>query len=319
MTQKETVHQLNYLNSLILLAKKLLELGFYTELKEINSLVRGMNKVLSNSFYQAESADIQNLVFRRNSTARIQQNDAELALGKLKDCRVSICNLFEFIQKIQVLLKQYTLMFRLKNLIQTSFNTTTVKDYDASDKSGLIRYQGHHIHETDLTSKIGFLINNMCLEEGFIKLASEQHGIKDFVRLLIAMSKDSNATMKKITMKMILFMFSDCLNLTESISKVICIDASIMDTYDKITNIHKDINKLMLQYRTMSEITEEYLDNHLTILMHSLSAILFRHSSPKQESKIKEPDSEVIIEQDELSPYDSFLLKLQQMSIPSSS
>ena len=51
MTQKDTVYQLNYLNSLIQLAKKLLELGFYTELKEINSLVKGMNKVLSNSFY----------------------------------------------------------------------------------------------------------------------------------------------------------------------------------------------------------------------------------------------------------------------------
>ena len=137
-------------------------------------------------------------------------------------------------------------MFRLKNLIQTSFNTTIIREYDHSDKPELILYQGHRIHETDLTSKIGFLINNMSHEEGFIKLASESHGITDFVRLLIAMSKDSNSTMKKITMKMILFMFSDCLNLTESISKVICIDNSIMDTYDTIANILKDINKLLL-------------------------------------------------------------------------
>jgi hypothetical protein len=219
----------------------MLELGFYTDVKEINSLVKGVKRVLTNSFTYTNDQSNEEVLKANNLTSEGQRDslvrnyDSNIAFSKLRECRISICRFFKFISKIEIMLKQYRLIFRLKNIIQTScisqsHQSLSSTSIAAESAINLVRkvgesplyYNGFKVNQQDIIDKIGFLINNMAREEEFIKIGNETDATKHLVSVFLSMSFENSMEVKIIALEMILGLFSSCQSLTESITKVIC-------------------------------------------------------------------------------------------------
>jgi len=219
----------------------MLELGFYTDVKEINSLVKGVKRVLTNSFTYTNDQSNEEVLKANNLTSEGQRDslvrnyDSNIAFSKLRECRISICRFFKFISKIEIMLKQYRLIFRLKNIIQTSclsqsHQSLSSPSIAAESAINLVRkvgesplyYNGFKVNQQDIIDKIGFLINNMAREEEFIKIGNETDATKHLVSVFLSMSFENSMEVKIIALEMILGLFSSCQSLTESITKVIC-------------------------------------------------------------------------------------------------
>jgi hypothetical protein len=258
LSQKEAVHQLSYLNSIIRLSMKMIEAGFYTELKEINALVKGVIKVLAQSFTYNDGGmtasnndDLTKTLMNMNlRNEEASAYDSNIAIVQLRDCRISICNFLDFINKLQIMLKHNTAMFRLKNLILTNGPAPGVTDRHPSD---YLYFQDKRIREQDILNKVGFLVNNMTKEEGFIKIGHDQQSTMQLVTLLLSMSLDNNLVMKEQAIKVLIFLFSNCLRVTESMTEVIAIDQVATTYYMDINNLRKDISTLLITYNSSVE------------------------------------------------------------------
>lgn len=257
LSQKEAVHQLSYLNSIIRLSMKMIEAGFYTELKEINALVKGVIKVLAQSFtYNDSTLSLMNndgdltrtLVNLRNE--EVSAYDSNIAIVQLRECRVSICNFLDFINKIQIMLKHNTAMFRLKNLILTNQPYHGAMEQESAE---YLYFQDKKIKEQDILNKVGFLVNNMTKEEGFIKIGHDQQSTMQLVTLLLSMSLDHNLLMKEQAIKVLINSFSNCLQVTESMAEVIAIDQTTTTFYMDINNLRKDISTFLITHNSSIE------------------------------------------------------------------
>jgi len=309
MKKKDSIHQLCFLNEIINLSRKMMELGIYTEIKEINSLVKGLKKVLTNSFSFHENnkdfgAANSFSRFRSQLSTRAAAHatvyDNTIAIAKLRECRISICYFFEFISKIQVMLKEYTLIFRMKNLIQTSCNVLSLQPASGEETAKLasnVYYQGHRINQHEIINKIGFLINNMMREDSFIKIGGDHNGVKNLITVLLSMSTENNLTVKKVTLNMIMSLFSNCSNLTESVAQVIGIENSMKEFHERVVNLRTDLNKVIIQFKTMTEISVEYLYEHIKASLDSLISlsVVARKAAAKKEGGIEEPEREKIL------------------------
>lgn len=264
--RKEVVHQLSYLNSIICLSMKMIEAGFYTELKEINALVKGLIKVLAQSFTYNNSAVniLNNEDFTKTiGSLRVEAAtayDSNIAIVQLRQCRVSICNFLDFINKIQIMLKHNTAMFRLKNLILTSSAPTAIaNDHDGGE---YLYFQDRRIREQDILNKVGFLVNNMTKEEGFIKIGNDQQSTRQLVTLLLSISLDNNLMIKEQAIKVLINLFSNCLLVTENMTEVIAIDQNTSMYYMDVNSLREDISTYLLVFnstieRSLSDLLEK--------------------------------------------------------------
>ena len=262
LKQEEAVHQLAYLKSIIELAKKMMEAGHYTELKEINALVKGLKRVLAKSFTYMYAKSItskeKDFTMTRTIAFHTKQNeptafDMNIAMAQLRECRIAICNFFEFIGQILIMLKQNTAMFRLKNIIQTTTGNMAVSAEE--DLGQYIYFQEKKIKVNEIQDKIGFLVKNMTKEEGFIKIGHDQHSTKQLVTLLLSMSFDSNISMKVHSINILMNLFSNCTKITESMSSVIAIENNTSDYSDMLTNDRDDISQLLIKFKSTTNIS----------------------------------------------------------------
>jgi hypothetical protein len=257
LSKKEAVHQLSYLNSIIRLSMKMIEAGFYTELKEINALVKGLIKVLAQSFtYNDSTVNLlgnDELTKTQMSAANDSASayDSNIAIVQLRECRISICNFLDFINKIQIMLKHNTAMFRLKNLILTNSGPGSV--LGDNDPADYLCFQDRKIKEQDILNKVGFLVNNMTKEEGFIKIGHDQQSTRQLVTLLLSMSLDNNLQMKEQAIKVLINLFSNCLRVTESMTEVIAIDQLTSSYYTDVNNLRKDISTYLINFNSSIE------------------------------------------------------------------
>lgn len=257
LSQKEAIHQLSYLNSIIKLSMKMIEAGFYTELKEINALVKGLIKVLAQSFtYNDAKINLMNMDELTKTMINIQTEefssyDSNISIVQLRECRVSICNFLDFINKIQIMLKHNTAMFRLKNLILT--NSVAVGNFDHESSGEFFSFNDRRIREQDILNKVGFLVNNMTKEEGFIKIGHDQQSTMQLVALLLSMSLDNNLQMKEKAINVLINLFSNCLRVTESMAEVIAIDQLTTPYYMDINNLRKDLSNYLMMFNSSIE------------------------------------------------------------------
>lgn len=263
LKNKETVHQLAFLKSIIELAHKLMEAGFYTELKEINALVKGLKKVLSHSFTYSHAKKI--MIKEENDftlTKTLAQSgveestsfDLNISLVQLRECRIAICNFFDYINKIQIMLKQTTAMFRLKNIIQTTGDE--VQMCEDQEEQGVIYYEDRKIKSQGILDKIGFLVNNMTREEGFIKLGHDQQSTKQLITLLLSMSFENNMSVKVHAINNLMNLFTNCLRITESMGSVIAIDQETKGYYDLINKNRDEISKYLMSFKSTGELSQ---------------------------------------------------------------
>lgn len=257
LKQEEAVHQLAYLKAIIELAKKMMEAGFYTELKEINALVKGLKRVLGKSFTymyaKAITSKDQDFTLTRTTVFQSKHNeqsafDMNIALVQLRECRIAICDFFEFIGKIMIMLKQNTAMFRLKNIIQTATGAVAVA---AEEEEGhFIYFQDKRMRVQEIMDKIGFLIKNMTKEEGFIKIGHDQQSTKQLVALLLSMSFDSNVAMKVHAINILMSLFSNCLKITESMASVIAIEDSTSHYNESMKIARDEISNYLISFKS---------------------------------------------------------------------
>ena len=334
LKKKDSINQLSFLNEIVNLSRKMMELGIYTEIKEINSLVKGLKKVLTNTFRFLEG---KNKDFDSNSSlsryksqmsSRLAQQatsyDMNISISKLRECRISICYFFEFILKIQIMLKEYTMVFRIKNLIQTSCNGLSLQkeNEDKSKNDEIVYFQGHKIKLKEIINKIGYLINNMTKEDGFIKIGGDNNSLKSLVADLLSMSFENNLTVKKLTLNMIMSLFSNCYNLTESVYNLTGIEYELKSYHERITNIRNDLTKVIIQYKTMTEISIDYLYDHLKSSLDTLISLTITSTSSSKSKKevlmnLDEPEQENILDNnmERFEGYDALLISQSENSI----
>lgn len=263
LKNKDTVHQLAYLKSIIELAQKMMEAGFYTELKEINALVKGLKKVLAHSFTYSHATKFSmkdETEFTMTKTlfhGRYEEPssfDMNISIVQLRECRIAICNFFEFINKIQLMLKQNTAMFRLKNIIQTSGED--LKEEANSEEIGYIYYDQKRIKTQEILDKIGFMVNNMTKEDGFIKMGHDTQSTKQLITLLLSMSFENNISMKVHAINNLMNLFTNCLRVTESMGSVIAIDHETKTYYDEINQNRDEISKYLVSFKSTGELSQ---------------------------------------------------------------
>lgn len=326
LTKRSAISQLSFLSTIVTLARKMMELGLYTEIKEINSLIKGLKQVLVNSFNFMDSPAETNLsrVKRIRSDAFGQQEntsyDINIAVSKLRECRGQICGFFEFIGRVQVMLKQYTMIFRIKNLIQTSYGESfnpSREPYIEKKGTKNILYHGFPIEEKDLLTKIGFLMNSCIKEDGFIKICHEKEDIKDFLSVLISMSFESNLSIKKSAFNIMISLFSYCRSLTESITSIIGIERSMKEYHDRVISLKLDLNKLLSQFKTSTEFSMGHLLNNIREILEKLVYHSVERESMSQTKGggLQEPESENIMGNMRLDAYETLLLQRSESRI----
>jgi RIH domain len=334
LQKPETVYQVSFLNSIIHLAWKMMELGLYNELREINSLVKGLKKVLKNSYSQnhiRQDLDLISLEKMRSSYSFRKEiiaksYDGNIAAAKMRECRISICYFFEYISRIQIMLKQYTLIFRLKNTIATSCNSLTLDERSQKGKrihepdsnyKAELKYQGIHVDIPDMVSKFSFLVKDMNKKDEFVKSSAESQSTRDLVAVLLSMSFDKHIKAKTTALNLILSLFSNCLYLTESISKVTCVERPMKDYNDYVNNLRTSLVATSIQFKSMTEVSMETL--YITVRQQMEN--LFDHTADqlpiRNQEMVAEPEGEEIVLSQgvKVDIFDSYVLFFKENSV----
>ena len=336
LQKPETVHQVSFLNSIIHLAWNMMELGLYNELREINSLVKGLKKVLKNSYAQnhmRSNPDLDFISLEKMKSSysfrkdlMVKSYDGNIAASKMRECRISICYFFEYISRIQIMLKQYTLIFRLKNTIATSCNSQSLgerglkgkrfHEIDSKFKADL-KYQGTFVNIPDMITKFSFLIKDMNKKDEFVKTSVESQSTRDLVSVLLSMSFDKHVKAKTTALNLILSLFSNCLYLTESISKVTCVERPMKDYNDYVNNLRTSLVATSIQFKSMTEVSTETL--YLTVRQQMEN--LFDHTAEqmpiRNQDVVPEPEGEEVAMSQgaKMDIFDSYVLFFKENSV----
>lgn len=334
LQKPETVHQVSFLNSIIRLAWKMMELGLYNELREINSLVKGLKKVLKNSYSQNQVRQDLDLIslektkssysFRKDLIGK--SSDGSVGASKMRECRISICYFFEYISRIQIMLKQYTLIFRLKNTIATSCNSISLgekalkgKRYRTQDPhiKTELKYQGTYINIPDMITKFSFLIKDMNKKDEFVKTSLESQSTRDLVSVLLSMSFDKHVKAKTTALNLILSLFSNCLYLTESISKVTCVERPMKDYNDYVNNLRTSLVATSIQFKSMTEVSTETLYLSVRQQMENLFDHTAEQMPIRNQEIVAEPEGEeiAVVPAPKMDIFDSYILFFKENSV----
>lgn len=217
---KNAIHQFSYLNSIINLAKTMVELGLYAEIEEINELLSALKKLIINSLLSHNTIrqlksqmSLQNKVTKGVSMTVIndQTVDLNLSLASMKVCSLSIAQFFQLISKIQIFMKQNSLVYRLKNLIETNYIPFLYENYNNSQKKA---------KEEEIISKVGFMIKAITEEESQLKLNLQKSGVTETVSIFMGLSFEDDPNIKQVSFDYLFSYFSNTKILSETIQKL---------------------------------------------------------------------------------------------------
>jgi hypothetical protein len=217
---KNAIHQFSYLNSIINLAKMMIELGLYSEIEEINELLSALKKLIINSLLNHNTIrqlmsqfSLQNKVTKGLSLTVIndQTVDLNLSLASMRVCSLSIAQFFQLVSKIQIFMKQNSLVYRLKNLIETNYIPFLYENYNNSQKRA---------KEDEIISKVGFMIKAITEEESQLKLNLQKSGVTETVSIFMGLSFEDDPHIKQVSFDYLFSYFSNTKILSETIQKL---------------------------------------------------------------------------------------------------
>ena len=241
----------------------MIKLGFYNDLYEISLLSKRVKLTLNRSFRQFDTLSL--------ALSKLSENPSESTFRKgaqgifnisvlkmidkstievLRDCRVVITQFFEIIIQLDILVKKFPLMFRVKNLVSSSlrqdeFVKETFKsefdDLSEDYKDGLREavegkkdYMNSQNYESYVES-VGDLVAETSSADSLITTLKDQ----GFIESILSLSFEENLEIKRLCFKIIFSLFQNTSRLTNSLNEFLLLkkeDHGVFERLKKVNN-----------------------------------------------------------------------------------
>lgn len=336
---KEGRDKMAYLIILLKLCKKMLVLGFFEDLYEINTMVKQLKSAMMSSFKQYDTLQWHKTkLFTKNDLKKSGTNSKQENnpmnkenLFLLKEFRVSICRFLEIILNLDNMIKKKLIIFRLKNFITSSikkddFIPKSVKgefnqlsERAKRDLRDIIEGSKIYLSEenySEFVMKIGEMITEISIRENLIDCIRD----KELVFSLLALSYEDDLEVKNYSIKLIFNLFSNNERLTNHLITLTILKKRNEDRYKELKGLKEiliEVLDYMVSYRTIqvNEISTELL----FCLNDMIEATVIReHKFPKK--MLMEPEGETLplgikFSPPTLNPFQDLIVKYSESVI----
>ena len=254
--------RISYLNTIIKLVIKMIKLGFYNDLYEISLLSKRVKLTLNRSFRQFDTLSL--------ALSKLSDNPSESTFRKgaqgifnisvlkmidkgtievLRDCRVVITQFFDIIIQLDILVKKFPLMFRVKNLVSSSLRQdefiketfrSEFEDFSEDYKDevreaieGKKDYMNSQNYESYVES-VGELIAETSKNDSLITTLKDE----GFIESLLALSFEENLEIKRLCFKIIFSLFQNTFKLTTSLNEFLLLRKENQDVYESLKKVN---------------------------------------------------------------------------------
>lgn len=334
--------KLSFLNTIVLLTMKMLTLGFYNDITEIEKLIFRMKNTLNRSFRQFDTLSIQLSKISKQNKTEYSGNFYNLALMNtadkglvevLRNCRVSICRFLEMVMNLDTLIKKFPTMFKIRNIVSSALKSEEFvpksfrEEYDNLSETRkeelreVINGNNEYLcsdNYDEFVDIIGDLISHTSKEDNLISHLRDD----GFVQSLLALSFEDSSDIKKLSFRLIFKIFSNCFDLTRKLNDLILLQKESESLYNNLLSTnHKLVETLdyMISFRTMKneqislELAES-LNKLIELVVHK------RDYSGNDSEVLPEPERESLPLElakpsQEIYPFQALLIKYSESSI----
>lgn len=340
---EEDKGEIQFINMLLKLCKKMLILGFFEDLYEINTIVKHLKDAMMESFKQYDTVGFYRaklfpktefkyldvVEVTKNKSSKTNLSKKNLAL--LREFRVLICKFLELILNLDNMIKKSLIIFRLKNFITSSIKkddfipSTLREEFNQLSETAKIELRDviegnkKYLSEEnygEFVFKVGEMITEISVRENLIDCIRG----RDFVYSLLALSFEDDIEVKNYSIKLIFNLYSNNERLTNHLKSLTILRKGKEHVFNNMKEMKEalvEVLDYMISYRTIqvNEISTELLST----LNDLIDAIVIRkHKFPKK--MLMEPEGETLplemrFAPPKLTPFQDLIVKYSESKI----
>ena len=340
---KEAKAKISFMNTLLLLCTKMLKLGFFEDLLEINTLVTEMKRMLMKSFQKVNTMAIHiKKINKKKFASKIKKKYRGRAgtgmkydkptMDLLKKFRVSICKFLEIILMLDNMIKKSLIIFRLKNVISSSIKKDNfVPDTLRMEYEGLSERNKNMLRDAiggnkkfltkrnydQFVKKVGELICDISIKENLISHIKD----KEFIFSLLALSFEDDHETKKYSIKLIFKLFSNCERLTVDLNSLTFLRTDTEEMYNELKETKDQLVQAldrMVSFRTV-KIKEIYLN--IDMPLDEIIDLTVEKKNKKGKRTLDEPETEKLpsrmVKKPKVTEFQKLIIKYSESCISS--